>query len=363
MKISIIGLRAYPAKSPGISGIDIRTEQLINHWKIKHSVTVYVRNWLYQPGKTGAGNRIKIISVFTIKNKFLDTFIYSLIASIKAAFSSTECIFFEGTSATLFCFIPKLLNKKVVVTLHSPEWKRKKWGLIAKLLLQLAEITGFFFSNRIIVVDYELSRYLPQRYRWKSIYVPFYSETKKNLPPNLIKKKFGLAADYLLYLGRFSPEKRIEWLIRYFNKHRPHRLKLVLAGDCIHEYEYKKQIVSLAKNNPNIIWLGYVFGQLKKELIANCLFLILPSELEGAPIVINEAISYNKFVFINQQFSYIYQPLLKKYLFKIKSYRDFENKLSQLLTRRKLPVSIYNPTHLIKKRDFYDRYGDLLKHL
>jgi len=113
---------------------------------------------------------------------------------------------------------------------------------------------------------------------------------------DLIKEKYGLIGkDYILFMGRLAPEKRVDWLIQSYskiknNKTRP--LKLVIAGGSSATDEYIHQLKKMGNNNPDIIFTGYVTGRVKEELLGNALFFTLPSHLEGFPIALLEAKSY-----------------------------------------------------------------------
>ncbi|MEA5458972.1 glycosyltransferase family 4 protein [Arcicella sp. LKC2W] len=104
------------------------------------------------------------------------------------------------------------------------------------------------------------------------------------------KKEFVNTYSYFLYVGRLSPEKGIETLIKAFaQSNLP--LKIAGSGTEIYVEELKK----LAKNNKNIEFIGFVSGQAKEKIFQNAISLIIPSNCyENFPISILEAYGLRK---------------------------------------------------------------------
>ena len=56
--------------------------------------------------------------------------------------------------------------------------------------------------------------------------------------------------------------------------------------------EYAEEIKNIASDNPNIIFTGFVQGKILEELYSNAYIYVLPSDLEGKPLSLLEAMSY-----------------------------------------------------------------------
>jgi glycosyltransferase involved in cell wall biosynthesis len=67
-------------------------------------------------------------------------------------------------------------------------------------------------------------------------------------------------------------------------------MKLVIVGDTSHTDVYVKQIRQAASKN--VIFTGYVYGELLDELYSNAYAFVLPSDVEGLPIGLLEALSF-----------------------------------------------------------------------
>lgn len=87
------------------------------------------------------------------------------------------------------------------------------------------------------------------------------------------------------------PEKGEHYLIEAY-KHLPTDKKLVIAGGASDSQEYFDELREMAKDDDRVIFPGFVQGQLLAELYSNAYTYVLPSDVEGMPLSLMEAMSY-----------------------------------------------------------------------
>lgn len=333
--IAIIGIRGYPSGFPGSGGIDTYIQRLLPKIarKYKH-LTLFTRSWTHssniQPNK-----QLSITSIPTINTKYLDTPIYSFFATLIAGFLNFDIVWYHAPGSALLCWLPRLLGKQVYLTIHGVDWEREKWGPIARKVLLIAEFISVRVAHKIFVVSEDLKEYIKNIYNVESqVLAPKVIE-KKIVKPNTIIKKYGLKNNnFILYLGRFVPEKRIEWIIRAYLElsNLKKTSKLVLAGNIKNDF-YSKELIEMTKNKKNIIFTGHVTGKVKSELLSSCTLFILPSSLEGFSMALIEAVGYKKKclvsdIKVNRDFSKNNELI---HTFNKSSYSDFKNKLKTML--------------------------------
>lgn len=111
---------------------------------------------------------------------------------------------------------------------------------------------------------------------------------------SLITDKFGLKKDsYILFLGRLVPEKGIRYLVEAFENVKTDK-KLVIAGGSSDTDSFMEELKELAKGDDRILFTGFVQGAMLDELYSNAYIYTLPSDLEGMPLSLLEAMSYGK---------------------------------------------------------------------
>ena len=148
------------------------------------------------------------------------------------------------------------------------------------------------FADEIIVLSRNVQRYFKDTYSRETVYIPNGVNRKPIRPADQIKDKWRLEKDsYILYLGRIVPEKGAHYLIKTFEEIKTDK-KLVIAGGSSDTSEYMDELKELAKGDDRIIFTGFVRGRLKHELYSNAYVYCLPSDLEGMPLSLLEAMSY-----------------------------------------------------------------------
>jgi glycosyltransferase involved in cell wall biosynthesis len=203
-------------------------------------------------------------------------------------FSDYDVVHYHCLGPSLFSFLPRLVGKKTVVTVQGLDWQRAKWGRFAARILHLGESASSALPNATMVV----SRTLQQRYRdlhgRETIYVPNGAmPAAVRLPWRILE--WGLAPqNYLLFLGRFSPEKNCHLLIDAFEKIHTD-MKLVFAGGSSHSAAYVEELRT--HESPRIRFLPYVSGNDLDELLSNAALFVLPSELEGLSLALLDAMA------------------------------------------------------------------------
>jgi glycosyltransferase involved in cell wall biosynthesis len=142
-----------------------------------------------------------------------------------------------------------------------------------------------------------VSRTLQQHYREahhrETIYIPNGAAAIPR-PNPLQLRKWGLTPDcYILFLGRFSPEKNCHLLIDAFENLEANgdfpELKLVLAGGSSHSDSYANSL--RRHEGDHIRFLPWVSGGDLEELLSNATLFVLPSEIEGLSLALLDAMS------------------------------------------------------------------------
>ena len=108
----------------------------------------------------------------------------------------------------------------------------------------------------------------------------------------MIADKWSLEKDsYILFLGRIVPEKGVHYLIEAFKRLDTDK-KLVIAGGASDSAEYYESIKQAATGDQRIILTGFIEGRELEELYSNAYIYVLPSDLEGMPMSLLEALAY-----------------------------------------------------------------------
>ena len=186
---------------------------------------------------------------------------------------------------SIWALFLRLAGKKVYVSQFAMDWKRDKWPWYEKLFYQLSNYLNAYIPHTVIFDNIFTKEYFEKKFRRKYDFIPYGSEVKEP-PANLdILHKLGISPrQYLLFVGRFIPDKGVHILIEAFRKVDT-RMKLVLIGGSPNPGEYEKKIKNTV--DERIIFPGYIYGDDTNILMKNAYVYIQPSLIEGlSPVIL-----------------------------------------------------------------------------
>ena len=292
MKIAVIGVKGLPARQ---GGIERACQELYPRLtRLGHSVELFARpsytkkrgfsRYMYQG--------IKITSIPALPLRGFDALFCAALGTVMAIFGDYDVIHFHALGPSLFSWLPRWFSSaKIVTTCHGLDWQRAKWGRLSSSIIYLGEKVAVRYAHRLIVVSQDLQNYFAKTYNLDTVYIPngpgeFTATDDKLGYVEFLRLK---PQRYLLFLGRLVPEKRPDLLISAFQKLKPQEWKLVLTGGSSDTEQYGSELRRLADNNPNIIFTGELQGKRLAEIIRGAGLFVLPSDLEGLPLVMLEA--------------------------------------------------------------------------
>lgn len=296
MKIAMTGHKHIPSRE---GGIEIVVEELsVRMAERGHEVTCYNRSCHRRQENTFDNwdqteyKGIKLETVPTVERRGLAAASSSFFSAIKASFQDYDVIHFHAEGPCAALWIPKLLGKRCIATIHGLDHQRAKWGKFARIYILLGEKTAVRFADEIIVLSKDMQRYFQKNYHRKTVLIPNGITLPAVKHADIIRQKWDLKKnDYILYLGRLVPEKGLQYLIRAFQTIQTDK-KLVIAGGSSDTDDFVKKLKNMAKDDERILFTGFVQGQVLDELYSNAFFYTLPSDLEGMPLSLLEAMSY-----------------------------------------------------------------------
>ncbi|MGA2965646.1 MAG: glycosyltransferase family 4 protein [Terriglobales bacterium] len=288
VRVAFIGGRGLVSK---YSGIESYYEQAGHELaRLGHDVTVYCRSYFTPPMK--AHNGMRVLRLPTIRSKHLETVVHTLLSTAHAMMSDCDVVHYHCLGPALFSFLPRLAGKKTVVTVQGLDWQRGKWGWLASRVLRWGEAAAVRLPNATMVVSRALQQHYRQQHRRETIYVPNgATPTPRRYPRQLVE--WNLRPDnYVLFLGRFSPEKNCHLLIDAFESLHT-SMKLVLAGGSSggssHSDSYAQGL--RRHESEQVRFLSWVSGTELDELLSNAALFVLPSQIEGLSLALLDAMA------------------------------------------------------------------------
>ena len=296
LNIAMLGHKRIPSRE---GGIEIVVEELATRMvNLGNNVTCYNRKGHHVSGKEFDNGQltdykgIKLKSVFTINKKGLAAMTASVAGAFCATFGKYDVVHFHAEGPCAMLWLPKLFGKRCIATIHGLDHQRAKWGKLASTYIMLGEKCAVKHADEIIVLSEGVQNYFMKTYGRRTRFIPNGVNRPQIREANIIKQKYGLNKDdYILFLGRLVPEKGLRYLVEAFKNVKTDK-KLVIAGGSSDTDEFANELKATAKSDTRIIFTGFTQGKELDELYSNAYVYTLPSDLEGMPLSLLEAMSY-----------------------------------------------------------------------
>lgn len=295
LKIAMLGQKRVPSHE---GGIEIVVEELSTRMAAKgHDVTLYNRGGHHVSGKEFDSQKlteyksVKLKSVPTIDRKGLAAVSSSFFGALRAAFGKYDVVHFHAEGPCAFMWIPKLFGKRCVATVHGLDWQREKWkGGFGSKFIHYGEKQAVKQADEIIVLSKGMQDYFLREYGRETVLIPNGVNKPEVVEAKEIKDRWGLEKDgYILFLGRIVPEKGLRYLVKAYEELKTDK-KLVIACGASDTDKFVKELKEIGGDE--VIYTGFVSGRTLDELYSNCYIYCLPSDLEGMPLSLLEAMSY-----------------------------------------------------------------------
>ncbi len=296
LRIAMLGHKRIPSRE---GGVEVVVGELATRMCEKgHSVTCYNRKGHHVSGADFDGETlgeykgVRLKSVWTLDKKGLAAMTASFSAAVYAAFGKYDIIHFHAEGPCAMLWLPKLFGKKCIATIHGLDHQRAKWGKFASTYIRFGEKCAVRMADEIIVLSKNVQQYFFDTYKRKTVFIPNGVSRPQTACAEEITNLYGVGKDeYILFLGRLVPEKGLKYLVEAYKEVKTDK-KLIIAGGASDSGDFEKEIKEAAQNDPRIIFTGFVTGRPLAELYSNAYVYVLPSDLEGMPMSLLEAMSY-----------------------------------------------------------------------
>lgn len=265
MRIAVLGCRGIPST---YSGYETFIGELAPRLAAKgHEVTVYCRRVLFRQ-RPSSYRGVALRYLPSLETKNFGTLSHTLLSVLDAVFRKYDLLFFVNPGNGFHCLLPWLIGQKTAMNMNGVEWKRGKWGPIARNYFKAAARAAAFFCGEIVNDSREMQRIYLRDFKTSSVYIPYGAHIQTSRNPELLAE-FGVRArQYYLVASRLAPETLPDLIAEAYSGVRTDR-PLLIAG----QPNYRSPLVERMRklSDPRVRLLGHVSSpDLFRELKCNC---------------------------------------------------------------------------------------------
>lgn len=261
LRIALVGTRGVPARYGGFeTAMEEVGRRLVERG---HIVTAYCRN-----GNSGAQPDpdaylgMRLIHLPALRHRSLETLSHTFASATHVAFSRRRydaVIMCNGANSVA---IPVLhaAGVPVAVNVDGLEWRRSKWGRVARRYYRAAEGLSVRWADALVADARGIADYYWWEFGAGMREIPYGAPDLSDMGTDRLTE-LGLTADgYHLVVARFEPENNVAIMIEGYLRSDA-RLPLIVVGSNPYPTDYADTVQRLADRSDRVRLLGGVWDQ------------------------------------------------------------------------------------------------------
>jgi len=164
-----------------------------------------------------------------------------------------------GYNTAVFCAAYRLKGLKNVINMDGVEWRRQKWGKVAKLWFWLNDWAGCWLGNHLVADHPEIANHLSTRVGRDKITMIPYGADRVDAADAALITPYGLEPNgYAVLIARAEPENSILEVVRTWSR-RPRGCKLAVLGKYEDSHAYQHAVTTAASGE--VLFLGAIYDK------------------------------------------------------------------------------------------------------
>jgi glycosyltransferase involved in cell wall biosynthesis len=211
-KVAVIGSVGLP---PKYGGWETLVDQLTKTLQEQFTFTVFCSAKKY-PEQLGSWNGARLEYVALDANGVQSIF-YDLVSMLKAA-RTADVMLILGVSGCIFLPLVKLFaHGRLVVNIDGLEWRRAKWGRVAKQFLKLSENVAVRFADIVVADNKAIQDYIVSEYGRSAVLIEYGGDHARHSSRALRETFPAIEKPYAFKVCRIEPENNLDMILEAFS--------------------------------------------------------------------------------------------------------------------------------------------------
>lgn len=261
-----------------------------------HEVTIYCRGSHYpRQLRVPEFKGVQLKYVPSPGGKNLSGLVATLIAAIHAlTIGRYDLFFFVNVGMGHHAALCRISGASVVMNVDGLDWKRAKWGPLARLYFRTAARSAIRFCNRLVTDAEAMRKIYLEEFRKETTMIAYGAYVESSENPDVVRQFEVEPGEYYLIASRLIPENHADLILRGFLKSGTTR-KLLIAGGANYQSPFHRQLRQLATEQ--VIFAGHINDQsIIKELHCNCFAYVHGHSVGGTNPSLLKAMGYGNCV-------------------------------------------------------------------
>lgn len=164
-----------------------------------------------------------------------------------------------GYNTAMFCALYRLKGLKNVINMDGVEWRRQKWGRVARTWFWLNDWAGCLLGNHLVADHPEIKKHLATRVTQNKItMIPYGSDRVDSAEAGLIASYALEPGAYAILIARAEPENSILEVVQAWSR-KPRGCKLVVLGKYESGHVYQRAVKEAAADE--VVFSGAIYDK------------------------------------------------------------------------------------------------------
>ena len=293
LRIGMLGLYGMPLPKLHFTGFETGFGEIAPRLvDAGYDVTIYCRKSHYPPHMRVASERgVRMVYVPSPGGKNFSGLVATLFACIHAlSLGKYDVFFFVNVGMGHHAAFCRMMGKRVVMNVDGLDWKRAKWGPIARAYFLSAAHAAIKFCNRLVTDAEAMRAYYLREFNKETTMIAYGARVESSERPELIDQ-YGVQRDgYYLIASRLIPENNADLIVEAFLASGSAK-KLVIAGGANYDSPFHRKLRAIATDA--VIFTGHIHDQqVIKELHCNCFAYLHGHSVGGTNPSLLKAMGY-----------------------------------------------------------------------
>ena len=291
MKIAILGTRGVPAN---YGGFETFAEELGARLVERgHRVIVYCRSGRW--GSTVKSYRgMNLVHLPAIRSKGLETLSHTYLSALHSCLRRLDIVYVCNSANAPICYIPWLRGRTTVLNVDGLEWRRAKWGRLARRYYYWAARHAAGMPIEVVTDARVIQDFYREQWQRDTACFAYGTTIYERGHRSELVRELGLEPDgYVLYVSRLEPENNALLTVEGYRDVATD-LPLVVVGDAPYAADYISTLERAA--DQRVRFLGYQFGDAYHALQANARVYVQATEVGGTHPALVEAMGHRNAV-------------------------------------------------------------------
>ena len=254
--IRILGTRGIPASHGGFETFAERLALYLvaRQWR----VVVYCQVDGTGPTTIDQWHGIERVLIPIAVSGAKGTVLFDWQATLHAAQHRDLCLTL-GYNTAVFCAWLRWRGIRNLINMDGIEWRRAKWGKIAKAWFWLNDWLGCWLGNHLVADNPHIQAHLATRVSAQKITtIPYGADAVVAAPTDLLRALDLTPGGYITLIARPEPENSVLEIVQCYAS-QPRDMPLVVLGHYMSENAYHRAVKAAA--GPGVRFVGAIYDK------------------------------------------------------------------------------------------------------